>query len=126
MSKEKVILYGIVIFILSSLVYFSYISQQSAATKKTTQTVSSHKSLKTTETEDDEVVQETKDETSGEVAVPITVQNNDTQSEQAETEENVDDSAPTVTRDKLIGGADVEWIEPKPKDPNNKFGEPPL
>ena len=122
MSKEKVILYGIVIFILSSLVYFSYISQQSAATKKTTQTVSSHKSLKTTETEDDEVVQET----SSEKRSPVTVQNDDIQSEQVETEENVDDSAPTVARDKLIGGANVVWEEPKPKDPNNKFGEPPL
>ena len=41
-------------------------------------------------------------------------------------EEASEEDAPAVRRDQLIGGADVEWEEPKPRDPNNKFGEPPL
>ena len=32
---------------------------------------------------------------------------------------------PMVYREHLIGGANVEWIPPKPKDPDDKFGEPP-
>ncbi len=31
-----------------------------------------------------------------------------------------------VKRSRLIGGADVVWIEPKPKDSENTFGEPPM
>ena len=41
-------------------------------------------------------------------------------------EDDAEDETPTVKRSRLIGGADVEWIEPKPKDPNDKFGEPPM
>ena len=37
-----------------------------------------------------------------------------------------EDDTPLVEKEKLIGGANVEWEEPKPKDPNNKFGEPPM
>jgi len=40
-------------------------------------------------------------------------------------EEREDDKAPVVSREKLIGGADVEWTEPKEKSPDNKFGLPP-
>lgn len=39
--------------------------------------------------------------------------------------EREDDKAPVVSRQKLIGGADVEWIEPKAKSPDNRFGLPP-
>ena len=41
-------------------------------------------------------------------------------------DEEAEDETPSVERSRLIGGADVEWIEPKPKDPDNKFGEPPM
>ena len=43
-----------------------------------------------------------------------------------EEDEEEADETPSVKRSQLIGGADVEWIEPKPKDPDNKFGEPPM
>ena len=36
-----------------------------------------------------------------------------------------EDDTPTVKRGQLIGGADVEWIEPKPREDGDKFGEPP-
>jgi len=36
-----------------------------------------------------------------------------------------DEKAATVKRSQLIGGADVVWIEPEPKDENDKFGTPP-
>ncbi|WP_292663862.1 hypothetical protein, partial [Nitratifractor sp.] len=32
----------------------------------------------------------------------------------------------TVKRNQLIGGADVEWIEPQPREPGDKFGKPPI
>jgi len=32
---------------------------------------------------------------------------------------------PMVSRKHLIGGAEVRWIPPQPKDPDDKFGEPP-
>jgi len=32
---------------------------------------------------------------------------------------------PMVSRKHLIGGANVEWIPPQPKDLDDKFGEPP-
>lgn len=31
-----------------------------------------------------------------------------------------------VKRSQLIGGADIVWIEPKPKDSENTFGKPPM
>jgi hypothetical protein len=34
-------------------------------------------------------------------------------------------NAPTVKRSQLIGGADVEWIEPKPREDGDVFGKPP-
>jgi len=37
-----------------------------------------------------------------------------------------EDAAPSVRRDQLIGGAGVEWIPPKVKDPSDKFGKPPF
>lgn len=43
-----------------------------------------------------------------------------------ETDEEVEDETPSVKRSQLIGGADVEWIEPKPKEPGDKFGKPPM
>lgn len=36
------------------------------------------------------------------------------------------DESPTVERNRLIGGANVEWIEPQPKKPGDKFGKPPM
>jgi hypothetical protein len=36
-----------------------------------------------------------------------------------------EDETPTVKRSQLIGGANVEWVEPKPKDESDKFGQPP-
>ncbi len=44
--------------------------------------------------------------------------------EKAFDEEN--DDAPVVRREKLIGGADIEWEEPKPRSLDDKFGEPPM
>jgi len=32
---------------------------------------------------------------------------------------------PAVSPGHLIGGAEVQWIPPKPKDSSDKFGEPP-
>ncbi len=37
-----------------------------------------------------------------------------------------DKETATVKRSQLIGGADVEWEEPEPRSPDNKFGEPPM
>ena len=37
-----------------------------------------------------------------------------------------EDDTPTVKRSQLIGGADVEWIEPKPRSDDDGFGEPPV
>jgi len=39
--------------------------------------------------------------------------------------EREDDKAPIVSKEKLIGGADVEWVKPEEKSPDNKFGLPP-
>ena len=36
-----------------------------------------------------------------------------------------DEEAPTVKRSQLIGGADVEWIEPEPRPEDDQFGTPP-
>jgi hypothetical protein len=36
-----------------------------------------------------------------------------------------EDEIPTVKRSQLIGGADVEWIEPKPREDGDVFGKPP-
>jgi hypothetical protein len=36
-----------------------------------------------------------------------------------------EDDTPTVKRNELIGGANVEWIEPKPREDGDKFGQPP-
>ena len=46
--------------------------------------------------------------------------------EDADDGEEIEDETPSVPKSKMIGGADVEWIPPKPKDPNDKFGEPPM
>ena len=40
-------------------------------------------------------------------------------------EAEVEDEKPTVRRSRLIGGADVEWIEPKEREGDDKFGPPP-
>ena len=40
-------------------------------------------------------------------------------------EEVSEEDAPTVKRSQLIGGADVEWEEPKPRSEDDKFGMPP-
>jgi hypothetical protein len=55
-----------------------------------------------------------------ETAAPATEEED---GEEGEAEE--EDEKPTVKRSQLIGGADVEWIEPKPRDPDDKFGLPP-
>ena len=136
MSKEKIILYSITIFVLSAMVYFSYSSQQSAATQTSTVPIPSHETLKTLETEEVETLQEKNEEIGLKTASHVTVENDDSLSDKAEIsddtfektedDEYVDDNAPIVERNKLIGGANVEWEEPKSKDPNNKLGEPPM
>lgn len=45
--------------------------------------------------------------------------------EMSDPDDEEEDDTPTVKRSQLIGGADVEWIEPKPRSPDDKFGEPP-
>lgn len=40
-------------------------------------------------------------------------------------DEEAEDEASYVKRTHLIGGADVVWEPPKPKDSEDKFGEPP-
>ena len=40
-------------------------------------------------------------------------------------EEVSEEDTPTVKRSQLIGGADVEWEEPKPRSDDDDFGEPP-
>jgi len=51
----------------------------------------------------------------------LTNETNDLNEESPEEE----DDTPTVKRSQLIGGADVEWIEPKPRPEDGKFGRPP-
>ena len=51
----------------------------------------------------------------------LTNETNDLNEESAEEEYDT----PTVKRSQLIGGADVEWIEPKPRPEDGKFGRPP-
>ena len=36
-----------------------------------------------------------------------------------------DKETATVKRSQLIGGADIEWIEPKPRAEDGQFGRPP-
>lgn len=58
-----------------------------------------------------------------EAATKASVTTDDAYDEEILPEEREDDMAPIVSREKLIGGADVEWIEPKAAD--DKFGLPP-
>jgi len=50
----------------------------------------------------------------------------DLQEQEAIAGDEVGAKGPTAPRAHLIGGANVEWIPPKPKDPGDKFGEPPI
>ena len=54
-----------------------------------------------------------------------TVLIDDDEYEEDEQDEKEDARAPVVSRDKLIGGADVEWTEPKERPADSIFGLPP-
>ena len=79
------------------------------------------------ETAKTQVVQKEPQKTSASKVMPVSQEKYTASKDMdAEEDEEAEDETPSVRRSQLIGGADVEWIEPKPKDPNNKFGEPPM
>lgn len=129
MSKERKIIYTVALFVLMIMLYFRYSPQKSDPVEKTSITIPSEEML---EIEEYGILGETAEEVNSESGLPEVVEKEDSIFDSEETSENIDTSAKvektavSEERRKLIGGAAIEWIEPKPKDLENPFGEPPF
>lgn len=125
MLKEKRTLYIFAIVLLLVIVYFNYGKEEARQTVKPKVTTPQEVTL---EIEEDETVVVEMPQSPLPLKEEASEEENTAISENIDNEDEEDDvdAGPLVKRSKLIGGADVVWEEPKPKDPNNKFGEPPL
>lgn len=130
MPKERMLIYGVILFVLAVIGYVKYggvESDKPADTAKATEVEHNTPAVEVSEDvrsvvkkKDIEAVSDVEEESISSVK-PDT-----TETVKSDENEEREDERPSVKRNQLIGGADVVWEEPKPKDPNNKFGEPPM
>ncbi|BAF73026.1 hypothetical protein [Sulfurovum sp. NBC37-1] len=127
MPKERMLIYGVILLVLAVIGYFKYSgaeSEKHAVTHKTVKQERKVSAAKVNTAKADERSEPVEDVVSETKEKSVSAEN--PKMSDANDEEEAEDETPSVKRSQLIGGADVEWIEPKPKDPDNKFGEPPL
>ena len=115
-----------IIIVFAALLYWA-LSEKSSPDKSVSATVGKTTAATVEETEavqkkstSDSTEQARPDES--EEVVTETKRESDVQSEETVAAEMKEEPAP---KRKLVGGADVVWIEPEPKDENDKFGTPP-
>lgn len=60
-----------------------------------------------------------------EISIPQASKVDDDEYDEDEQDEKEDAAAPVVSKDRLIGGAEVEWTEPDTSNKHGKFGLPP-
>lgn len=125
MSKEKTIIYMLAIGLLLTVLMFTENTHEGVAVEMTDVSMTSAEPLKR---EKDKMleVKSREDIAPKPVQVEEVLLDKAQNAESTEISEKVVRNVPRVERSKLIGGADVVWVEPKPKDPDNKFGEPPM
>lgn len=125
MSKEKIIIYTLLIVLLFAVLIFTENREEGIAVEMTGVTVSSDELLKREKDKILEVISH-EDIAPKPVQVEEVLLDEAQNVESTEISEKVARNAQRVERSKLIGGANVVWVEAKPKDPDNKFGEPPM
>ena len=140
--KERAWIYVVIFCLLAAYGYFRFdgSEEETAATVTTTETVWKERQATPPPKAAVEQVAEKREmeadsETPASSVTSVTTEpESDSPAEEGktvvsnETDEKGEEVAetPTVPRSELIGGAAVEWIPPRPKDPNDKFGEPPM
>jgi len=132
MPKERMQIYGAILLVLAAIGYFRYGGVENDTKAIVPRVSDIQKSVPVVDIEavhgDEDVGPAEKTKVVSAVSKP---QDESTVVESLAISNDIDDEeaeeeTPSVKRSQLIGGADVEWIEPKPKDPENKFGEPPM
>jgi len=119
--------YAITIIIVFAALLYWALSAKSSPDKSVSVTVgkTTATAIEEAETVDQKSTSDSTEQASPDESEEVVIEakhESDIQSEEAVAAEMKEELA---SKRKLLGGADVVWIEPEPKDENNKFGTPP-